>query len=479
MRLTFWGAARQVTGSMYLLSLDSGYNVLIDCGLDLEQERKSKDQIKSKTRIDTYEPVFPFEPTQIHLVLLTHAHIDHSGLLPLLIKEGYEGQILCTNPTMYLSHILLKDSALLHERRLKTALSKNRQKKCLSLSTDAMYFQRDVASAVDRMVPIQMNQPFKINDELKVNFVTAGHLLGAAHIVMEVREGARIVKLAFSGDMGRRNYPLLPDPIALPEVDYLVCESTYGNRVHKNSETPRQALRRIIQEVCIEQPGKLIVPAFSVGRTQALLYELQRLFGRGDLPKIKVYTDSLMAFDSSKVYEQFVKNLNKEAREYYQDEDMLFDFDNLEYVSDLKKSRALTQYQESSIIVSSSGMIHGGRIEHHVKQNLQNPKSCIAIIGYCAKGTLGHELMQGRSVVQIKGKELEVRCRVEVLDCFSAHGDQNDLLSFVQNQDPIRLKQVFLTHGEHDSMEAFASLLQSHGFARVEMPTKGQTFILN
>lgn len=482
MKLTFFGAAQQVTGSMYLLEIDQ-YKILIDCGADLERKKITAADGQNAEIVQPFDKVldttiFPFEASELNLVVLTHAHIDHSGMLPLLYKEGYEGQIICTTPTYYLTNILLHDSAQLNQKRLKRTLDKNRNSRKLPEKTAALFFDKHVNDTMEQFVTVPLHQKFKINDHISVFFNNAGHLLGAANLVFKIKENGADKSICFSGDIGRKNYPLLADPQTPPQVDYLVCESTYGNRLHKNNITSEQALYNVIKKTCVDKQGKLIIPAFSVGRSQALFYTLNKLYQDTDLPRIKVYSDSPMARDSSRVYEKFVTVLNSEAKEFFKDNDELFDFENFQYVQDLKHSQALSNNYEPCIIVSSSGMISGGRVEHHVKQNLENPKATLCIIGYCAEGTIGYELMKGAKEVKIKNKTLEVRADIEVLDCFSAHGDQNDLIEFVQSQDKNKLKGVFLTHGTMEGMEAFKEKLTDLGFQNINMPVKGECFQL-
>jgi metallo-beta-lactamase family protein len=478
MKLTFYGAARQVTGSMYLLETADNYKILIDCGADMERPKRINGEIPPPPPVPLYTSIFPFEASEINLVVLTHAHIDHTGMLPLLLKEGYEGQIICTTPTYHLTNILLHDSAQLNAKRLKRTLDKNRNSRKMPEKTVSLFFDKHVNDTMEQFVTIPINQKFKINDQVSVFFNNAGHLLGAANLVFKVKENGEEKSVCFSGDIGRYNYPLLADPQNPPQVDYMVCESTYGNRLHKGLESPEEALYRVIKKTCVEKKGKLIIPAFSVGRSQALLYTLNKIYQNTDLPKFKVYSDSPMARDSSRVYENFATLLNPEAREFYADNDELFDFENFQYIQDLKYSKALSTNYDPCIIVSSSGMISGGRIEEHVKQNLQNPKSTICIIGYSAEGTIGYELMNGAKEVKIKNKTLEVRADIEVLDCFSAHGDLNDLLKFVKSQDTQKLKSIFLTHGNEEGMTHFKSKLNEEGYQSVVMPSKGEEFQL-
>ncbi|SDK42797.1 metallo-beta-lactamase family protein [Catalinimonas alkaloidigena] len=473
MKLTFWGAARQVTGSMYLLELASDYRILIDCGADMEREEVPSTMLP-------YRSVFPFEPSMVNLVLLTHAHIDHSGNLPNLVRDGYEGQILCTAPTMALSELLLHDAAALNRRRLnKIHGGKRRKHNKPKIDTTGMYLESHVKETMERFVTLAFHQRFRVSPQLAVTFIPAGHLLGAAHILLEITENGETKTLAFSGDLGRKNYPLLVDPEPLPEVDYLVCESTYGNRRHQATQSPETIMADVIKRTCVDMPGRLIIPAFSIGRTQALLYTLNQLNAQRGFPSIPVFADSPLALRSTRVYERFTRQLNQEAQEFHEDYEELFDFSNLHYVEDLKRSRAISNYLEPSIIISSSGMVSGGRVEQHIQVNLGNPYCTILMIGYAAEGTIGHQLVRGDKQIKMGKQELTVQAHIETTDVFSGHGDLDDLLDFVKHQKPDRLKKVFLSHGEYpDAMENFRSELQQLGYDNVEIPAKGQSFQL-
>ncbi|HEV7349839.1 MBL fold metallo-hydrolase [Telluribacter sp.] len=474
MKLTFWGATRQVTGSMYLLEVDD-YRVLIDCGSDFDLDSKEKEVLYQQQK-----SVFPFDASLINTVLLTHAHIDHSGNIPNLYKEGFEGRVVCTDPTFGLAALLLKDAAMLHQKKLNAqngAGTRRRGKKAKNVPKD-FFLEKQVNEALDNFVPVAFGQRYKIADHIAVTYITAGHLLGAAHIVVETWENGEKKTLCFSGDIGRKNYPLLPDPQPIPQVDYLICESTYGNRLHEDKRTPEAALADVINRTCVEIPGRLIIPSFSVGRTQALLYTLNRLYVEHNLPPIKVFTDSPLGYGSTKVYQKHVRLMNKEAREFKEENDMLFDFENLIYLESTDASRAVSNYNEPCIIISSSGMVQGGRVEQHVAANIGNPYATILMIGYASEGTLGWRLLNGQDTITIKGKQFPVLANIEKIDVFSGHGDLNDLLGFVNSQDASRLKKVFLVHGEHQSMINFQENLQSKGYNDVLIPERGQTFDL-
>lgn len=464
MKLTFWGAARQVTGSMFLLELQNDYKILIDCGADL-----------SRSRHDA--PLFPCDPREIDLVLLTHAHLDHSGNIPNLLINGYRGQVLCTSATCALAEIILRDSAMIHTKNLRKKANRKRSKDKEFREFRNAYLEHHVEEAANQFVTIAFNQRFEVSKDVFVTFIPAGHLLGAANILLEVNEGGVWKKIAFSGDIGRKNYPLLQDPETLPEVDYLVCETTYGVRAHSDGGNAEELLREIIQKACVDIPGRLIVPAFSVGRTQSFLYTLNKLAAEKKLPSIKVFADSPMAEQSTKVYEDYLPLLNEEAREFHATHRSLFDFDNLTVIRTAKESRQASNHTEPSIVIASSGMVSGGRIEDHIKKNLSNPYCTILMIGYAAEGTAGYQLLHDKTVT-IKGRNLPVMASIIRTDVFSGHGDKDDLLDFVKSQPKEKLKKIFLVHGEYESMIGFKKTLEEEGYRNIEMPKKGESYNL-
>lgn len=474
MKLQFLGAARQVTGSMYLLELEDGYKILIDCGTDMEREIDFEIPLENNS-------FFSFDASLINLVVLTHAHIDHSGNIPMLFREGYEGQILCTPPTADLTELLLFDSANLHLRKLKAAQgSSNKKHKQMDrlLRKGDLYLQKDVENCLENFVTLQFNKKFTIKPGLEITFIPAGHLLGAAHLYFSIEEEGTVKTLGFSGDIGRNNYPLHIDPQVLPAVNYLVCESTYGNRIHEDKVSPMDAMEVIIKETCIDKPGRLIIPAFSVGRTQAVLYTLNRLIEERNFPAIRVFTDSPMGRSSTKIYAKYLSYLNSEARSFQKEYDELFDFDNLVYLQSDKESNAIQNYHEPCVIISSSGMITGGRVEKHIADNISNSYATILLIGYSAEGTLGRQLLSGAESIKVKDREYKVNAQIRKIDVFSGHADQKSLLDFVKNQSINQLKKIFLTHGEQDSMLEFSDEIKKIGFSEVILPCKNETFLL-
>jgi metallo-beta-lactamase family protein len=474
MKLQFLGATKQVTGSMYLLELEDGYKILIDCGTDMEREIDFETPIVNQS-------FFPFDASLINLVVLTHAHIDHSGNIPMLFREGYEGQVLCTPPTADLTELLLFDSANLHLRKLKAAQGEsNKKHKQMDrlLRKGDLYLQKDVENSLENFVTLQFNKKFTIKPGLEITFYPAGHLLGAAHLYFSITEGDEVKTIGFSGDIGRNDYPLHIDPQILPPVDFLICESTYGNRIHEDKISPMDAMESIIKETCIDKPGRLIIPAFSVGRTQAVLYTLNRLIEERNFPAIRVFTDSPMGRSSTKIYAKYLSYLNAEARSFQKEYDELFDFDNLVYLQSEKESNAIQNYHEPCVIISSSGMITGGRVEKHIADNISNSYATILLIGYSAEGTLGRQLLAGSETIKVKDREYKVNARIRKIDVFSGHADQLGLLSFIKHQQTDKLKKVFLSHGEEESMLEFKKEIHNLGFKEVILPAKNETFLL-
>jgi len=460
MKLTIWGAAQQVTGSMHLLQLEH-YNVLIDCGLDYEK--------------DTYQEenqYFPFDPTEIDLVILTHAHIDHSGNLPTLVRMGFEGQILSTAPTADLTELLLQDSVnIFLNKQHKHAKGKHRR----SSGPQPLYLHKHVTETMERFVTIAFHKAFIVNKQLSVRFIPVGHLLGAAAIVLTIQEGSEQKKIAFTGDIGRKNYPVLVNPEVIPQVDYLVMESTYGGRLHSADSTLQEKLVETINEACVKFPGRLIIPAFSIGRTQSLVYSLNKIFTEGLLPPVKIFVDSPLATFATDIYRKHQHLLNEESQEFYKRKGDEFDFDELSYVQDKRESLSVSNYHEPCIIISSAGMLEGGRIQDHLYYNIQNYYCTILFIGYCAKGTLGNRLLRGDPIVRLRNRDLMVYATIKQTDLLSGHGDHNDLVNMVKAQNVSLLKKVFLVHGEIKSMNSLSESLIEDGY-QVEIPIKGLTY---
>jgi metallo-beta-lactamase family protein len=446
MELTVWGAAEQVTGSMHLLEFDN-YKVLIDCGLDYEK--------------DTYQEEnqnFPFDPSTVDLVILTHAHIDHTGNLPTLVRLGFQGQVLCTPATADLTELLLMDAVNIFVSKQKKS-GRGRGRRQHSSGPAPLYLQKHVNDTMERFVTIGFHKRFQFHEHASLTFIPIGHLLGAAAVVLEINDQGTIKRIAFSGDVGRKNYPVLVDPEPLPEVDYMVLESTYGGKFHTKEESLEQRLVETIYEACIKYPGRLIIPAFSIGRTQALVFSLNKIFSKGLLPKVQIFVDSPMANFATDIYRKHHNLVNDEAKTFYNNQGDEFDFESLSYVTDKKESVTISNYHEPCIIISSAGMLEGGRIQDHLFHNIQNYYCTILFIGYCAPGTLGNRLLRGDPIVRLRGRDLMVYATIKQTDLLSGHGDQEDLLETVRTQKADKLKHLFLVHGERKNMEQLKTAL--------------------
>lgn len=472
MKITFCGAARQVTGSMHLLSLDNGYKILLDCGMDYELKRNP---------VET-QNIFPFNPTDIDAVILTHAHVDHSGNLPALVQQGFSGHIFCTPATADLTEFLLYDSANIQMGNYKknlNAAKKNRR----HLIPKPLYAAKQVKETVQRFYTLNFNSPFQFNDFVEITLLEAGHLLGAASIKIEWSENGAKKSLGFTGDLGRKNSKLVCNPTVMQDLNYLVTECTYGGRNHKPSKNAEDELLSYVLSTCVDIRGRLVIPAFSVGRTQSIVFALHQLKQRGLLPDIKIFVDSPLALRSTGVYEKYLNLLNDEAKTFHSTHGKLFEFENLHYIDGIKAHDDLLNYSDPCIIISSAGMVEGGRIQEHVSNNIENPYSTILIAGFCAEGTLGHSLLQGKQSIYINKKEKRIRARIASTDVFSSHPGSDEIFEYItatsnKNKSNKIETKIFLVHGEESQMSLMQNRLFEIGLMQVEMPYQGQEYKL-
>lgn len=466
MKLTFWGAAKQVTGSMHMLTLNNGFNILIDCGMNYEQKRELNDEAFD----------FAFNPSDIDLVILTHAHIDHSGNIPTIVSRGYKGQIICTEPTMELSRHLLFDSAniQLNEYKYHYAKAPKHRKQRVP---KPIYLEREVAVAMDKIVTLPFNQKFKVQPDVSIELIEAGHLLGAASVVVEYTHNGNTTRIGFSGDLGRDYAELIRTPEPMQQLDYLICETTYGGRKHTASELAEEEMMKYITESIINVRGKLIIPAFSVGRTQSIVHVLCKLAKKGLLPPVKVFVDSPLAIKSTHIYSKHTELLNKEALAFFNQHGDLFDFEGIHWLDNLDKHKQVTQYTDSCIIISAAGMVEGGRIQEHVKNNIQNPFSTILIAGFCAEGTLGHRLLSGQKNIVIKNKTYPIYSKIARTDVFSSHPDKDEILNYIKACNNPKLKQIFLVHGDESNLIAMQQTLAENNLS-AQIPDIGDEYTI-
>jgi len=464
MQITFHGAAQAVTGSKHLITTERNRKVLLDCGLF---QNKGSDN-------ETLNRQFGFDPAGIDYMILSHAHIDHSGNIPQLVKSGYGGPIYCTPATLDLCRIMLADSAHIQESDIRY-INKKRERNG-QRHLQPIYALEDVMEALKQFVPVEPDTWTVIDPHIRFMFTDAGHILGSAAVNLEFEEPDRKLRLFFSGDTGRYNDIILKAPSPFPQADILLVESTYGDRLHESTVEAESHLLSIVKQTCVERKGKLIIPAFSLGRTQEIVYSLNRLSNAGLLPKIPVYVDSPLAVSATSIMRKHKSTFNPEIIEYMQQDDDPFGFDNLVYIQDVESSKALNELKDSCIIISASGMLEAGRIKHHLKNNIADPDNTILIVGYVPPGSLGGKLIEGATEVRIFGTTYPVRARVEVLDAYSAHADRDELLRYLSCQDPAKVEQLFLVHGEPEAMGHFKTSLHGRGFSKIIIPQQGETF---
>lgn len=464
-RLIFHGAAREVTGSMHVLEAD-GRLIALDCGLF--QGRRAEAAQKNLA--------FPVEPSSLHAVVLSHAHIDHCGRLPLLVKRGFEGRIYATPATRDLCAIMLADSAHIQQEDVEYLNRKRNRTGRAPL--DPLYTESDALDATRRFHSVSHGAPFWVTRCVQARFFETGHMLGSAGVELTIREPDRPpVTLVFSGDLGRFNLPILRDPAPLPACDYLICESTYGARTTPSAQDLKAELERIIRDT-VARGGKVIIPAFSVGRTQTVVYYLHQLMHEGRTDRLPVYIDSPLAVNATEVFRMHPECYDADAREFQRETGDMLGNSCCTYVRSVEQSKALHRRRAPCVIISASGMCENGRILHHLKNNIQSPRNTIVIVGYQAAHTLGRRIVEREPQLNILHKKLRLRAHVEVLNGFSAHADRDELLRLVR---PLagRCRAAFLVHGEPEQMTRFAETLRTQSFARVEMPERGAEFPLN
>lgn len=450
MKIKFCGASFGVTGSCHLLTTEN-HKVLLDCGQF--QGGKSEEALN-------YEP-FPFDPEEIECVILSHAHIDHCGRLPLLVKRGFRGKIYCTDATADLLEVMLKDSGFIHEKDAEWQNKRN--ERAGKPPVEPLYTYNDAVESLRYIEPILYDQQIEINDKMKIVFNDAGHILGSAITELWVTENEKISKIVFSGDIGVMDRPILRDPTIIKKADYVIMETTYGNRLHPKNTTSIKELLDIVLNTT-RRGGTVVIPSFAVGRTQELIYEFNRFYEenlqyRDELEKINVYIDSPMATTATEVFRRNAQVFDEETKKYILKGDNPLDFKNLKFTRTTADSQALNFDRTPKIIISASGMCEAGRIRHHLKHNLWDPKSSIIFVGYQAEGTLGRLLVEGIKDVTLFGEVIHVNAEIHNLEGFSGHADQNGLLSWVAGfREPP--KEIFLVHGEQQSKQDFAKLIK-------------------
>jgi metallo-beta-lactamase family protein len=467
MKISFHGAAQMVTGSKHLLELTDSTKILLDCGL-FQGNPKEAAELNLN---------WGFVPAQVDYMILSHAHIDHCGLIPKLIKDGYNGKVYCTPGTLDLARILLLDSAHIQEQDAFYVNKKRARQGEKPISP--LYTIKDAHKALEHFEEVSYHEVKELNESVKFHYTDVGHILGSAAVHLSIKEKGKQTHITFSGDVGRYNDELLRSPEKFPQSDYLILESTYGDSLHEDIHITENKLLDAIIDTCIRKKGKLIIPSFSVGRTQEIVYTLNRLEIDKKLPELDFFVDSPLSVEATMIIKEHMNELNKKFQQFRIKDPEPFDFKRLQYITDIEDSKKLNARKEPCIIISASGMADAGRVKHHIKSAISDVKNTILIVGYCEPRSLGGKLMRGEKEVTLFGDPFIVNAEVRVMRSMSAHGDYDDLCQFIACQNPDLVKQMFLVHGEPEVQQNFKNKLVHKGFSEVEIPEMHQQFYLS
>lgn len=468
MKIQFLGAAKEVTGSKHLITTDKGTTILLDCGM---YQGKGMETDQENRQLG-------FDPKDIHYLLLSHAHIDHSGLIPYIYSLGFRGKIYCTPATRDLCRLMLQDTAFIQAQDVRWYNKKmDRQHK----PKIKPLFDTNHAQQVMKLFrTIPYDTPYRIDEYIQVQFSNSGHMLGSAVISLEIKENDEIKRIAYTGDVGRLHSHILCSPQPFPQCDYLICESTYGNRLHDDQLVSEQQLLGVVEETCMYKHGKLLIPSFSVGRTQEIVYVLNQLYNDGRLERIPVYVDSPLSANATEIFRRYADTLNEQVRDTMRYDDDPFGFNTLRYITDVQQSKALNRSEQPCIIISSSGMLEAGRIKHHVSNHIDDPSTTILIVGYCTPTSLGARIQDPTlRYVSIFGYDHRIRAQVTKIEGFSGHGDYQEMIQyFTACQDVNHIQQTFIVHGEAEAQIAMKDHLYEAGFRRIHIPDKGEEVVL-
>lgn len=462
MKIAFHGAARTVTGSKHLITLKNGKKILLDCGMF---QGMGKDT-------DALNRDFGFDASQVDAMILSHAHIDHSGLIPKLTKEGFAGKIFCTNATKELAALLLEDSAEIQENDAKYH-NKNSKAQGKPLQ-QPLYTIADAKNALYFFEARPYGEWFPVLEDVEAMFTDAGHIIGSACVHLRIKENGEVRTLTFSGDVGRYRDVILKSPEAFPQADFILIESTYGNSLHQDVRSSVDQLLHWIEKTCLQKKGKLIMPAFSLGRTQEILYALNQLELENRLPKVDYFLDSPLSIQVTDLVKNYPEYFNKQIQKVMQSDSDPFHFPGLRYVKSVDESKLLNYSNEPCVIISASGMAEAGRVKHHISNNIENSRNSIVMTGYCEPNSLGGRLLSGSKEVTIFGVQHEVNAEISGIKSMSAHGDYEDLCQWLAGQNKKAVQKIFLVHGEYEVQVAFKQRLIKKGFVDVEIPERHQ-----
>ena len=467
MKITFYGAAQTVTGSKHLVTLGNGKKILLDCGM-FQGMGDQTDELNKD---------FGFNAGDVDYVILSHAHIDHCGLLPKLVKDGYAGKIFATPATKDLASILMEDSAGIQENDIKFV------NKRLALEglpyAQPLYTTLDALAAADRFETVEYDTWFTIDENISFSYTDAGHIIGSAAVHLRITENGKQTRITFSGDVGRYRDIILKSPAPFEQADYILIESTYGNTLHEEFHPTTEALLEWIENTCLKKKGKLIMPAFSVGRTQEILYALNLLSLENKLPAVDYYVDSPLSTKATEILKKYPQYFNESIQEVLKTDKDPFDFPGLKFTKSVDDSKRLNYIKDACVIISASGMAEAGRVKHHISNNVENSRNSILLTGYCEPHSLGGRLKNGDKEVRIFGQWHQVNAEVGQIRSMSAHGDYNDLLHFLNCQDATKVKKVFLVHGEPDVQKDFRQKVLDKGFKNVDIPTRHQEIVID
>ena len=460
MKIAFHGAARTVTGSKHLLTLTNGKKYLLDCGM-YQGMGKETDELNRD---------FGFNPSDVDHMILSHAHVDHCGLIPKLIKEGYNGKVYATPATKDLAAILMADSAGIQENDLKF-VNKTRAVQGKSYIAP-LYVMEDAVKAVEHFVIVDYGKWFTIDENVQFMYLDAGHIIGSTTVHLKITENGKETHLTFSGDLGRYRDIILKSPQDFPQADYIIMESTYGNKLHDEITGTPDKLLEWITKTCLQKKGKLIIPAFSVGRTQELLYALNQLENENRLPNLPYYVDSPLSFEATQIIKSYPQYFNSRVQKLLMTDKDPFDFKGLKFVQSVEESKSLNYRADPLVIISASGMADAGRVKHHISNNIENSRNSILFSGYCEPNSLGGRLKLHPKEVGIFGQPHEVNAEIGEIKSMSAHGDYQDMTQWLACQDPKQVKKLFLVHGDYDVQQDFKNRLIAKGFSDVEIPAR-------
>ena len=458
MKIAFHGAARTVTGSKHLLTLNNGKKYLLDCGMFQGLGKET----------DAMNRNLGFDAASVTAMILSHAHVDHCGLIPKLVKDGFNGKIYCTPATKELTAVMLEDSAGIQESEIKYE-NKRRAHEGLPY-LKPLYTTADALTAGDHFVAVDYDTWFTIDENIDVQYTDTGHIIGSAAVHLKIKEEGKITRLSFSGDVGRYRDVILRSPAEFSQADYILIESTYGNSLHDNATTTPDQLLQWIEKACLQKKGKLIIPAFSVGRTQEILFALNQLELEGRLPDLNYFVDSPLSVKATEIVKHYPQYFNKIIQKILLEDSDPFGFKGLKFIQSVDESKMLNFKDGPFVIISASGMADAGRVKHHISNNIENSRNTILLTGYCEPHSLGGKLMAGAKEVNIFGVQHEVNAEIGAIRSMSAHGDYDDLCQFLACQDPKQVKRLFIVHGEYKVQTDFKDRLIRKGFVDVEVP---------